>query len=65
MSIFRGYFFKNYFVRKIWRGGDESLLKMVQQMVALTKHVIPGPDLHCTGSLARKGFLQHLPAKFK
>ena len=34
-------------------------------MVMLTKHVIPGPGLHCAGPLALKGFLQHLPAKHK
>ena len=33
-------------------------------MVTLTKHVVPGPDLHCAVQLARKGFLQHLPAKY-
>ena len=32
-------------------------------MVTLTKHVIRGLNLHCAGSLARKGFLQHLPEK--
>ena len=31
----------------------------------LTKHVIPGPDLHCAGPLALRGFLQQLPAKYK
>ena len=31
---------------------------MVQLMVTLTKHVIPGPDLHCAGPLALRGFLQ-------
>ena len=34
-------------------------------MVTLTKHVIPGPDLHCAGPLALRRFLQHLPAKYK
>ena len=34
-------------------------------MVTLTKHVIPGPDLHSAGPLALWGFLQHLPAKYK
>ena len=34
-------------------------------MVTHAKHVIPGPDLHCAGPLALKGFLQHLPAKYK
>ena len=34
-------------------------------MVTLTKHVIPGPDLHCSGPLALSGFLQHLSAKYK
>ena len=65
MSIFSSFFL--YFVRKNWRGGGESLLKngTVQYMVALTKHVIPGPDLHCAGPLAWKRFLQHLPAKYK
>ena len=29
-------------------------------MVTLTKHVITGPDLHCAGPLALRGFLQHL-----
>ena len=33
-------------------------------MVTLTKHVIPGPDIHCTELLARRGFLQHLPAEY-
>ena len=31
----------------------------------LTKHVIPGLDLHCAGLQALRGFLQHLPAKYK
>ena len=31
----------------------------------VTKHVIPRPDLHCAGPLALRGFLQHLPAKYK
>ena len=26
---------------------------------------IPGPDLHCAGPLALRGFLQQLPAKYK
>ena len=30
----------------------------------LTKHVIPGPDLHCAGPLALREFLQHFPAKY-
>ena len=34
-------------------------------MVTVTKHVIPGPDLHCAGSLALNRFLQHLPTKYK
>ena len=34
-------------------------------MVTLTKHVIPGPDLHCAGPMALRGFLQHLPAKYR
>ena len=34
-------------------------------MVTLIKHVIPGPDLHCTRPLALRGFLQHLFAKCK
>ena len=34
-------------------------------MVTLTEHVIPGPDLHCAGPLALRGFLQHLAAKYK
>ena len=34
-------------------------------MVTLTKHVISGPDLHCSRPLALRGFLQHLPAKSK
>ena len=34
-------------------------------MVKLTKQVIPGPDLHCARPLELKGFLQHLPAKYK
>ena len=38
---------------------------MVQYIVTLTKHVIPGPDLHCAGPLALKRFLQHLAAKNK
>ena len=38
---------------------------MVQYMVTLTKHVIPGPGLHCAGPLALKRFLQHLAAKNK
>ena len=33
-------------------------------MVTLTKHIIPGPDLHCARPLVLSGFLQHLPAKF-
>ena len=32
-------------------------------MVTLTNHVIPGPDLHCTGPQVFWGFWQHLPAK--
>ena len=31
----------------------------------LTKHVIPGPDLHYAGPLALREFLQHLPGKYK
>ena len=34
-------------------------------MVTLTKYVISGPNLHCAGPLARKGFLQHFQAKYK
>ena len=34
-------------------------------MVTLTKHIMPGPDLHCAGSLAFRGFLQHLSTKYK
>ena len=34
-------------------------------MVTLTKHVIPGPDLHCARHLRLWKFLQHLPAKYK
>ena len=35
-------------------------------MVTLIKHVIPGADLHCTGPLTLREFLQHiLPAKDK
>ena len=34
-------------------------------MVTITKHVIPGPDLHCARPLASRGFWQHLPAKYK
>ena len=66
MSIFPSYFFLKYFVRKNWRGGGESLLKngTIDSYSTLTKHVIPGPDLHCAGPLALWGGLQHLPATF-
>ena len=53
---------------KNWRNGDESLLKngtIKQQMVTLTKQIIPGQDLHCADPLALRGFLQHLSAKYK
>ena len=39
-------------------------LKMVQKIVTLINHVIPGPDLHCAGPLALRGVLQHLSAKY-
>ena len=52
-------------MRKNWRGGGESSLKNGTIDGYATKHVIPGPDLHCAGSLALKGFLQHLSAKYK
>ena len=64
MSIFSSSFLK-YFVRKKWRDGGDSLLKMVQKMVTLTKHVFPGLNLHYAGPLALWGFLQHLSTKFK
>ena len=34
-------------------------------MDTLTKHVIPGPDLHCAGPLALWGFSQHLKRRPK
>ena len=53
-------------MRKNWRGGVESLLKNgTIDGYAYTKHVIPGPDLHCAVPLALRGFLQHHPAKYK
>ena len=50
-------------MRKNRRG--ESLLKNGTKDSTLTKHVIPGPDLHCAGPLALTEFLQHLPGKYK
>ena len=45
-------------------GGGECLLKNgTIDGYTLTKHVIPGPELHCAGPLALRGFLPHLPAK--
>ena len=52
-------------MRKNWRDRGESLLKNGTVDGSLTKHAIPGPDLHCAGPLALCGFLQHLPAKYK
>ena len=34
-------------------------------MVTPTNHAIAGPDLHRAGSLAVRGFLQHLSAKYR
>ena len=39
--------------------------KIARKIVTLTKHVVPGLDLLCARLLALRGFLQHLPAKYK
>ena len=52
-------------MHKNWRGGGESLLKNGTIDGYVTKHVIPGADLHFAGPLALYGFLQHLSAKYK
>ena len=36
-------------MRKTWRGGGESLLENGTIDYYVTKHVIPVPDLYCTG----------------
>ena len=61
MSIFLA-FFKSILCVKTGEVEVNRYSKMVQKMVTLTKHVIPGPDLHCAGPLALWGFLHHLPA---
>ena len=39
--------------------------KIARKIVTLTEHVVPGLDLPCARLLALRGFLQHLPAKYK
>ena len=65
MSIFPRYFLKSILCVKTGEVEVNRYSKMVQKMITLTKHVIPGPDLLCAGPLALRGFLQHLPAKYK
>ena len=65
ISIFRSYFFKSILCVKTGEVEVNRCWKMKQQIVTLTKHDITGTDLHCAGPLALKGFLQHLPAKYK
>ena len=62
---FPSYFFKSILCVKTGEVEVNRYWKIVQKMVTLTKHVIPGPDLHCAVPLALRGFLQHLPAKYK
>ena len=49
MSIFPRYFFKSVLCVKTGEVEVNRYWKMVQKMITLTKHVIPGLDLLCAG----------------
>ena len=65
MSIFPSYILKSLLCVKTGKVELNRYKKMVHYEVTLTKHVIPGLGLQCAEPLARREFLQHLPAKHK
>ena len=58
-------FFLKYFVHKNTRGGDESLSKNCTKDSYAYWTCCSRLDLLCARILALRGFLQHLPAKYK